>query len=470
MLQAYHRVLSAHNIQAAEDMHYYHLLIALSLRPEPGWWERLQAQRCKSAPHGMLDSNPREGQRPGSKTCAVAPSAKQRQDVAVQTSHHAAADLQQQCAAGEYATKGRKEQHPGDQQQGTNDTDWQEVAEEFLAQTGCMNPQQEIPAQHSRRAPDSAAMPEKLHASSAVRVTLGPLMVQVSAGHPPARSTKSIWHAHDMQRSSQPAEERNRHPLAERALNRQQSSMPNEQQKQRWRRSHIGQSGMDEQQLDGTGSVNVAGLIHGRSYKLVPIQARDALAHRGERVTCWLNEAAAAASGQACQHIDPPDRGWQRRRPSIGGDAHHQRALADTDQHRRSSAGRRQQQRRVSVTQPARVLHQSGEARDRSRSLTKQTQWRSKSSSPLGRREHMGRSQISRRSASPQPSHAGQTRQEESGPVSIAELKRSYAAWQRATQRLIDIGHAATQRRHWRIAKRVFEVNLTVGWTKRLRL
>jgi protein SFI1 len=455
VLQAYHRVLSAHSMLAAEDTHYYRLLIALSLRPEPGWWDRLQAQRGRTARQGMLDSAPRQGHRPGSAPAAQAHPGLQSP---VQSSHGAAADLQQQCAARGHAAQSRDQEHVGGQQQGPRDTDWQEVAEEFLAQTACRDPQQAPPAQPSRREPELTAMPELPHVSSTARVSRRPLMVQATVQVAPAHSSLPVWHAHGMPHSSQPAGAQERHPLAERALNRQQSGAHVEQQQQQRR-----QSGLGEQQQDDTGSVQIAGLIHGRSYKLVPVQAHRAQAQRRELVASWLNEAAAAAaSGQARQRNDPPNRERQRRRPSIGLDDHQKRTSADRDLHRRSSAGR-EQQRRVSVTQPARLVHQRGDAREHGRSLAKQGQWRSRSGSPLGRREHVDRSRVSRRSASPQPSHAGQSRQHQPSPISVGELKQSYAAWQRATQRLIDIGHMATQRRHWRLCKRAFEVSVGVN-------
>lgn len=44
MLQAYQRVLPRHGIAAAEDTHYYRLIITLSLRPEANWWAKMQAE------------------------------------------------------------------------------------------------------------------------------------------------------------------------------------------------------------------------------------------------------------------------------------------------------------------------------------------------------------------------------------------------------------------------------------------
>ena len=72
-------------------------------------------------------------------------------------------------------------------------------------------------------------------------------------------------------------------------------------------------------------------------------------------------------------------------------------------------------------------------------------------------------SQARRRSSvSPLPGGARQ-RGRQRLEVSVAELRESYAAWQAATQRLVDIGHMATQRRHWISCRKAFQVPFTIG-------
>ena len=54
VLLAHKAVLGRHGMLAAEDTRYYRLVVALSLRPEPGWWDKLRMQHASGGPSSQL--------------------------------------------------------------------------------------------------------------------------------------------------------------------------------------------------------------------------------------------------------------------------------------------------------------------------------------------------------------------------------------------------------------------------------
>lgn len=206
------------------------------------------------------------------------------------------------------------------------------------------------------------------------------------------------------------------------------------------------------------GSVQVEGLIHGRSYKLVPFQGMPR--QRRERVASWLDAAAAAAHSPTQKRVAAGAAMVRpRRKPSMSREPEQARA-ADREQPRRAAAERaRRHERFPAVHAPPHAVRGRGSVIGR--------QWRSKSSSPVSGPGMRRDNQTRRRSAGPQSSSRIRTMQRQA--ISVEELRRSYGAWQRATQRLIDLGHTATKRRLWNTCRRAFKVRkLYLLWLGKL--
>ena len=441
VLRAYDRVLTEHAMQAAEDTHYYRLLIMLSLRPEPGWWDRLAAQRA------VVPQNTE-----ALLSAGAAGTVQLSQQPPAHSSH------QQGMAGGVHAGSGdgRTQQEPRHDSGGAADPlDWQEIAEGFLARTGPRGPLEHavddrwLPNPVPRLPGATTRLAETRHS----RRSRSPPRMRASGQHDKIHMDSAMQPAVPGQPQHPEASPSDRQPLAEMALNMQDAGTAEQPKplRQQTSRSGHGEEAavrqLQQPRRSETGSVLVAGLIHGRSYKLVPVQEMPV--QRNDRVASWLAEAAAATRGRvrhriaATAAIERP-----RQRPMISREPEH-RPAADRELHRRAAADREVHHRRRSALHaPSNAARGMGDAR--------RGQWRSKSGSPVGGRKVRTHNRMRRRSASPHSSHRIQLKQRPA--ISVEELKRSYAAWQRATQRLIDLGHTAIQRRLWNTCRRAFKV------------
>ncbi|CAL8461840.1 g1371 [Coccomyxa elongata] len=116
MLQAYLKVLPRHGIIAAEDTHYYRMVITLSLRPEADWWDKLQAE--SSLWHGA--QNPLQPQISRCRAAATTPAP--------------------QLSGRPGPADAGSAKQPGQRWEPAPADAWQEVADEFLRRSAVRGP------------------------------------------------------------------------------------------------------------------------------------------------------------------------------------------------------------------------------------------------------------------------------------------------------------------------------------------
>ena len=384
VLLAHKAVLGRHGMLAAEDTRYYRLVVALSLRPEPGWWDKLHMQHASGGPLSHLRSPVHASGGPVVEA-NMAPVAGQV---------HQRESLQQQQAApalvGSQPT--RTNVLPGPNYEGMA----------LAADKPPVQPHLRSSAQRLDPAADMAQARRR------------PILLRAEAVDADAGAVHQDIYPVQGERwaSSSPGG---------RAVSAE-VQLPYQQHHEALRRTvRIGDAGsawVTAQPRQSAGAVRVGGHSTAHSPRLVAEQADSR-----ERVASWL-----AASPPRSRQGGRPDAPWAGR---SAGQEHAQHSVQD-----RNAPARR-------------------------------SSWRSRSGSPprrpdLEEERRLWRSQARRRSSlSPAPGGRRQGTGMAALGVSAAELRASYAAWQAATQRLVDIGHVATQRRHWASCRRAFQVSRT---------
>ena len=432
VLRAYQRVLGERGLHASEDMHFYRLLIALSLRPEAGWWDRLAAQRAEDAKSGRPGSGQiwrargksSSGRPPTSRALAAGPPVEKTQRPQARPLSADAGVNCRRLVMEAQAIRRADNERPGRRRGEMGDTEalqgyreacgegagaesvqprhvsegpgeesgadsWQHVADEFLERSrvarAARQPQPSGIDQQEGAASDSVQRPGRTPARQAI-----------------SRAVTALQQRQTLAAAQQPALAEPVHDEA--AVDTRQCRVSAE-------------------------SVLVRGRIHGRTYVLV---AEDRLlSERRARVKTWLGGAPDTFRDHKAEES-----------PAAGPDP-----LPRLAAH---AAGP------VLVGGRTAARHEPAGMRER----------RSRSSSPIrqelgqGGGRRAGGSLIRHRSASPEHGRISASGQPGAPQVSVQELRVSWAAWQRATHRLIDIGHAATQRRHWNSCRRAFQVQL----------